>query len=51
MWMNGEISSEEEFNRRKQEIVEYYGEKLEQYSDLHSIALTTDSRVVKDAWS
>lgn len=51
MWMNGEISSEEEFNRRKQEIVEYYGEKLQQYSDLHSIALTTDSRVVKDAWS
>lgn len=51
MWMNGEISSEEEFNRRKQEIVEYYGEKLQQYSDLHAIALTTDSRVVKDAWS
>jgi hypothetical protein len=51
MWMNGEIASEEEFNRRKQEIVEYYGEKLQQYSDLHSIALTTDSRVVQEAWS
>ena len=51
MWMNGEIESEEEFNRRKQEIVEYYGEKLKQYSELHSIALSADSRVVADAWS
>ncbi len=51
MWMNGEITSEEEFNRRKQEIVEYYGEKLKQYSELHAIALTTDTNVVSDAWS
>lgn len=51
MWMSGEIASEEEFNRRKQEIVEYYGEKLKQYSYLHSVALSTDSRVVADAWS
>ena len=51
MWMNGEIANEEEFNRRKQEITEYYGEKLKQYSELHTIALSTDSRVLTDAWS
>ena len=51
MWMNGEISSEEEFNRRKQEITEYYGEKLQQYSELHTIALSADSRVLTEAWS
>ena len=51
MWMNGEIASEEEFNRRKQEITEYYGEKLKQYSELHTIALSADSRVLTDAWS
>ncbi len=50
-WKNGEIASEEEFNKRKQEIMEYYGKKIEQYSDLHSIALTTDTNVVRDAWS
>ena len=51
MWMNGEISSEEEFNRRKQEITTHYGEKLKRYSELHTIALSTDSRVLTDAWS
>ena len=51
MWMNGEIASEEEFNRRKMEITEYYGEKLQQYSELHNIALQTDSRVLTEAWS
>jgi hypothetical protein len=51
MWMNGEISSEEEYQRRRAEIQEYYGEKLKQYSGLHQVALTTDSRVIADAWS
>ena len=30
---------------------EYYYNKLKQYSSLYSIALTTDSAVVTDAWS
>jgi hypothetical protein len=30
---------------------EYYYEKLEEYSNLHSIAITTDTRVIGDAWS
>jgi len=51
MWMNGEIESEEEFQRRKAEIQDYYYEKLKQYSNLYQIALTTDSNVIKDAWS
>ena len=51
MWMNGEIESEEEFQRRKAEIQDYYYEKLKQYSNLYQVALTTDSNVIKDAWS
>ena len=51
MWINNEIETEEEFNRRKAEIQEYYYEKLMQYSDLYQIALTTDSNVIKDAWT
>jgi hypothetical protein len=51
MWMNGEIESEEEYQRRKAEIQDYYYEKLKQYSELYQVALTTDSNVIKDAWS
>ena len=51
MWMNGEIATEEEFNRRKTEIVEYYGEKLRQYSSLQTTALSVDSRIAEEAWS
>ena len=51
MWMNGEIQSEEEYQRRKAEIQDYYYEKLKQYSELYQVALTTDSEVIRDAWS
>ena len=51
MWMNGEIETEEEYQRRKAEIQEYYYEKLKGYSELYQVALSTDSNVIKDAWS
>ena len=51
MWMNGEIETEEEFNRRKLEITQYYGEKLQQYSSLQTTALSVDSRIAGEAWS
>ena len=51
MWINGEISDYDEYERRKLELTEYYGEKLKQYSELHTVALSTDSRVLTDAWS
>ena len=51
MWMNGEISSEEEFQRRRDELQRYYTQKLEGYSHQYQVSLTTDSRVIKDAWS
>jgi hypothetical protein len=50
-WQNGEITSKEEYQRQMLELEEYYGEKLMQYSELHSIALQTDSRVAADAWT
>ena len=51
MFQNGEIKSKEEFDARMLELQEYYGEKLAQYSNLQQIALTTDSRIIDDAWS
>ena len=51
MWMNGEIATEEEYQRRKAEIQDYYYNKLKDYSELYQIALTTDTNVIKDAWS
>jgi hypothetical protein len=34
-----------------EEAKAYYYEKLEQYSSLHAIAISTDARVIEDAWS
>ena len=50
-YLNGEITTQEEYNRRQNEIQQYYYEKLKNYSSLYQIALTTDSRIVADAWS
>ena len=50
-YLQGGFESEEEYNAAVTAAKEYYYEKLAQYSELYSIALTTDSRVVADAWS
>ena len=50
-WMNGEIESEAEYLRKKEELQTYYYDKLKGYSELYQIALTTDSMVVADAWA
>ena len=50
-WQNGEIASKEEYQAKMLELEEYYGEKLKQFSHLHSIAVQTDSRVANDAWT
>ena len=49
-WLNGEITSEEEYNRKMLEAKEYYYELLSDYSSLYQVALTTDSAVIRDAW-
>ena len=50
-YLSGAFESEEEYNNAVTAAKEYYYEKLEQYSSLHAVALTTDSRVIEDAWS
>ena len=50
-YLSGAFESEEEYNEAVAAAKEYYYEKLEQYSSLHAVALTTDSRVIEDAWS
>jgi hypothetical protein len=50
-FLNGEIATQEEYDRRMLEAKEYYFDKLKDFSNLYQVALTTDSRVINDAWS
>jgi hypothetical protein len=49
--LNGEFENEAEYQEAMASARQYYYEKLKEYSSLYSIALTTDGRVVEDAWS
>ena len=49
--LEGIFETEEEYQNAITATKEYYYNKLKQYSSLYSIALTTDSAVVTDAWS
>lgn len=50
-YRNGEYENEQEYYDAILAAREYYYQQLENYSDLYKVALTTDSRVVQDAWS
>ena len=50
-YLNGEFATEEEYHTAMEEAKAYYYQKLQDYSSLYQVALTTDSRVVADAWS
>lgn len=50
-YLNGEFATEEKYHVAMEEAKAYYYQKLQDYSSLYQVALTTDSRVVADAWS
>ena len=50
-YLSGAFESEEEYHAAVTAAKEYYYAKLEEYSDLHSIAIAADTRVIEDAWS
>ena len=50
-WLNGEFETQAEYNQAMADAQEYYYQKLQDYSSLYQVAITTDSRVVRDAWS
>ena len=50
-YLDGAFESESEYQKAVEEAKEYYYAKLEEYSSLHAVALSTDARVVEDAWS
>jgi hypothetical protein len=50
-YLSGEFETEAEYQDAMLKAKEYYYEKLKNYSSLHQVALTTDSRVIADAWS
>ena len=49
--LEGMFESEQEYQDAVAAAKEYYYQKLADYSSLYSVALTTDSNVVADAWS
>lgn len=53
MFLDGELASEEEYQLRKEEIINhYYGENgiLRTYSNLYNIAVQTDAAATADYW-
>ena len=50
-YLAGAFESEAEYHAAVESAKQYYYEKLQQYSELHTIAVTTDNRVVVEAWS
>ena len=50
-WLNGEIATQEEYDRQMLAAQEYYYQQLQDFSELYTVAVTTDNRVVRDAWS
>ena len=50
-YINGEIASEEEFQRQKEALWSYYSQLIGDYSGILSSDLVHDSRVTADAWS
>lgn len=52
-WLNGEIASEEEYERRKEEILNHYlgpDGVLTTYQNLYNIAVRTDADATADNW-
>ena len=50
-YLEGSFETEEEYHKAMADAKAYYYEKLQQYSSLYQVAITTDSRVVRDAWT
>ena len=50
-YLEGAFESEEEYHAAVEAAKKYYYDKLQQYSSLHTVAITLDSRVINDAWS
>ena len=50
-YLDGAFKDEQAYQDAVTSAKEYYYDKLKQYSSLHQVALTTDSRVIADAWS
>lgn len=45
------FATEEEYQKAVTEATDYYYQKLKDFSSLYQVSLTTDSRVIADAWS
>lgn len=50
-YLEGQFATEDEYQAAVEASKKYHYDKLKQYSSLYQVALTTDSRVVADAWS
>ena len=49
--LEGAFETEEEYQRRRDELVAFYHQRLLDFSSLYSTAIQDDLRVTKDAWT
>ena len=50
-YLNGEITSEEEYQRKREELVNYFNEQLATYNSSYNLAISEDAAIARDAWS
>lgn len=50
-WLNGEITSVEEYNRQKAEIQSYYGDQLLTYANLYNLSMEELNENATDSWT
>lgn len=50
-YLEGAFESEEEYQNAVAEAKQYYYQLLEDYSDLYTIAISTDAQVLEDSWT
>jgi hypothetical protein len=49
--LSGSYATEEEYQNAMMEAKQYYFDKLQSYSQLYGVAVSTDSNIVSEAWS
>lgn len=50
-YLSGEITSQEEYDRRMLETKDYYYQQLTNYSELYNVALGANTAIAQEAWS
>jgi hypothetical protein len=50
-YLNGEIASEEEYQRKREELVNFFNERIATYNNSYILATSEDAAIIEEAWS